>query len=44
MERSLSRNENDKFDLILCFLVLNFVKNYRDRGVMCYRMVKFFKS
>ncbi|CAI4266964.1 BAQ_1a_G0003480.mRNA.1.CDS.1 [Saccharomyces cerevisiae] len=43
MERPLPRNENDKFDLISCSLVLNFVKNHRDRGAMCHRMVKFLK-
>lgn len=43
MERPLPKNENDKFDLISCSLVLNFVKNHRDRGAMCHRMVKFLK-
>ncbi|CAI4055564.1 hypothetical protein SKDZ_02G2500 [Saccharomyces kudriavzevii ZP591] len=43
MERPLPENENDKFDLISCSLVLNFVKNHKDRGLMCHRMIKFLR-
>ncbi|EJS44754.1 YBR141C [Saccharomyces arboricola H-6] len=43
MERPLPKNENEKFHLISCSLVLNFVKNHKDRGAMCRRMVEFLR-
>ncbi|CAI4059964.1 hypothetical protein SUVZ_04G3530 [Saccharomyces uvarum] len=43
MERPPPETENDRFDLISCSLVLNFVKNHKDRGAMCHRMIEFLK-
>ncbi|KAI5963328.1 BMT2 [Candida pseudojiufengensis] len=44
MERPLPTTENEKFNLISCSLVLNFVPSHEKRGEMLIRITKFLKS
>lgn len=44
MERPLPRSNDDKFDLISCSLVINFVPSPKERGEMLKRITKFLKS
>ncbi|SMN19556.1 similar to Saccharomyces cerevisiae YBR141C BMT2 Putative S-adenosylmethionine-dependent methyltransferase [Maudiozyma saulgeensis] len=44
MERPIPHNDNDKFDLISCSLVLNFVPTPLERGQMCRRFKFFLKN
>ncbi|CAB4253632.1 similar to Saccharomyces cerevisiae YBR141C Putative S-adenosylmethionine-dependent methyltransferase [Maudiozyma barnettii] len=44
MERPIPRIEEDKFDLISCSLVLNFVPTPVERGQMCHRFQLFLKN
>ncbi|CCK72561.1 25S rRNA (adenine2142-N1)-methyltransferase KNAG_0K01970 [Huiozyma naganishii CBS 8797] len=44
MERPIPENSADKFDLISCSLVLNFVPTPKDRGQMCKRFACFLKD
>lgn len=44
MQRPLPKCTNEKFNLISCSLVLNFVSDPRERGEMLLRITKFLKS
>lgn len=44
MERPLPKNESEKFDLVSCSLVLNFVPTPIERGNMCRRFEVFLKD
>ncbi|CAK9435442.1 uncharacterized protein LODBEIA_P01690 [Lodderomyces beijingensis] len=44
MERPLPQNESEKFNLISCSLVLNFVPSHEERGQMLIRITKFLKK
>ncbi|AQZ09637.1 YBR141C [Zygosaccharomyces parabailii] len=44
MQRQLPRSEEDRFDLISCSLVLNFVPTPLQRGQMCERFASFLLS
>ncbi|KAI5951467.1 BMT2 [Candida jiufengensis] len=44
MERSLPTSEEEKFNLISCSLVLNFVPSHEKRGEMLIRITKYLKS
>ncbi|EMG50761.1 hypothetical protein G210_1081 [Candida maltosa Xu316] len=44
MERPLPQDESEKFNLISCSLVINFVPSPKERGEMLIRMTKFLKS
>ena len=43
MERPIPKSDKDRFDLISCSLVLNFVPTPRERGSMCLRFSKFLR-
>ncbi|CCG21329.1 hypothetical protein CORT_0A09440 [Candida orthopsilosis Co 90-125] len=44
MKRPLPANDSEKFNLISCSLVINFVPSHKERGDMLLRMTKFLKS
>ncbi|RLV90398.1 25S rRNA [Spathaspora sp. JA1] len=44
MERPLPKNDSEKFNLISCSLVLNFIPSPQERGEMLIRMTKFLKK
>lgn len=44
MDRPLPENESEKFNLISCSLVINFVPTPKERGEMLIRMTKFLKK
>lgn len=44
MERPLPKTQDDKFDMILCSLVVNFVPSPKDRGAMLQRLAVFMKQ
>lgn len=44
MERPLPKNENEKFNVISCSLVINFVPSPKERGDMLIRITKFLKK
>ncbi|EGW33319.1 uncharacterized protein SPAPADRAFT_136185 [Spathaspora passalidarum NRRL Y-27907] len=44
MERPLPKNTDEKFNLISCSLVINFVPSPQERGEMLVRMTKFLKK
>lgn len=44
MKRPLPTNEFEKFNLISCSLVINFVPSHKERGDMLIRITKFLKS
>lgn len=44
MERPLPKSENEKFNLISCSLVINFVPSPKERGDMLIRITKFLKN
>ncbi|KAI5959531.1 BMT2 [Candida theae] len=44
MQRPLPTNESEKFNLISCSLVINFVPSHNERGDMLKRITKFLKS
>jgi 25S rRNA (adenine2142-N1)-methyltransferase len=43
MKRPLPKNDSDKFNVISCSLVINFVPSPKERGDMLIRMTKFLK-
>lgn len=44
MERPLPKNNEERFNLISCSLVINFVPSHQERGEMLIRMTKFLKK
>lgn len=44
MERPIPKTDNDRFDLISCSLVLNFVPTPIERGSMCLRFSEFLRK
>lgn len=44
MERPIPKTDDERFDLISCSLVLNFVPTPRERGSMCLRFSKFLRK
>jgi len=44
MKRPLPKNDNEKFNVISCSLVINFVPSPKERGDMLIRMTKFLKK